>query len=217
MNWGRLRPPKGGAIARENLSPLGTVAQILHEGTCEITGMNFSKQLLTQATLLSMLASCTVTVPFTSELQQQYELGTPQISRLQFYLSDPVVLYRYAENGQAGANAGQLVIDYDRRLDEIILRPGTPGVVVGFKNGALLVSFEFGKGRFLIFGNQSESGVYRLMAEEWTEGHGKLSYSGDTYFAQPGSGKAHLEVQLRKLREQARTTRLVPGRRLEEL
>lgn len=178
--------------------------------------MNFPKQLLTQATLLCLLASCSVTVPYTTELQQQYELGTAQISRLQFYLSDPVVLYSYAEKGQAGANAGQLVVDYDRRLDEIILRPGTPGVVVGFDEGAIWVSFELGQGRFLVFGNRSGSGAYHLMAEEWTKGHGKLSYSGDTYFARPGSGKAHLEVQLRKLREQARTTRIVPGRTLEE-
>lgn len=128
----------------------------------------------------------------------------------------PGCSYRYAEKGQAGANRGQLVVDYDRRLDEIILRPGTPGVVVGFDEGAILVSFELGQGRFLVFGNRSGSGVYHLMVEEWTQRHGKLSYSGDTYFAQPGSGKAHLEVQLRKLREQARTTRIVPGRTLEE-
>ena len=80
--------------------------------------MNFPKQLLTQATLLSLLASCSMTVPYTSELQQPYELGTAQISRLQFYLSDPVVLYSCAEKSQASTNTGQLVVDDDQRLDE---------------------------------------------------------------------------------------------------
>lgn len=59
-----------------------------------------------------------MTVPYTAELQQQYELGTAHISRLQFYLSDPVVLYSYAEKSQAGTNTGQLVVDDDQRLDE---------------------------------------------------------------------------------------------------
>ena len=54
-----------------------------------------------------------------------------------------------------------------------------------------------------------------MTTNAWTKGHGKLSYSGDTYFAPPGSGKAHLEIQLRKLREQARTTRIVTGRTLK--
>lgn len=55
-----------------------------------------------------------------------------------------------------------------------------------------------------------------MTTNAWTKGHGKLSFSGDTYYAPPGSGKAHLEVQLRKLREQARTTRIVPGRTRKE-
>jgi hypothetical protein len=178
--------------------------------------MKFPKRILLQATLWGVLTSCTVTVPFTAELQQQYQLGSTQIARLQFYLSDPVVLYKLTEQGAARAQSGALVVAHDNHLEEIILRPGTPGVVVGQQQDLLLVSFELGDGKHLVFGNRSGSGKYHLMAEDWERGHGKVHYAHATYFAAPGSGKACLEVQLRKVREQAKSTHIVEGRRVEQ-
>lgn len=152
-----------------------------------------------------------MTVPYTVKMQSKYTLGVKQIEQLQFYLSDTVVLYKLTPAGSAQASEGKVVVHYDQHLEEIILRPGTPGVVVGVKQDMLLVSFEIGPDRFLIFGNRSGNGTYQLMAEEWSKGHGQLQYDGATYFTKPGAGKAHLEVQLRKLRTQAKETRIANG------
>lgn len=155
-----------------------------------------------------------MTVPYTVEMQTKYTLGVNQLEQLQFYLSDTVVLYKLTPAGSAKASEGKVVVQDDQHLEEIILRPGTPGVVVGVKQDMLLVSFEIGPDRFLIFGNRSGKGNYQLMAEEWSKGHGKLQYAGTTYFAKPGAGKAHLEVELRKLRTQAKETHIATGRKV---
>lgn len=177
--------------------------------------MKSPQTLLLQATLLFVLTSCTVTVPYTAELQRQYALGTAQLKRLQFYLSDPIVLYRISDDAQAHTRDGALFVKRDQLTEEVIIRPGTPGVVIGFQEDVLLVSFETGDDRYLVFGNRSGNGPYQLLAEEWTRGHGKLQYNGAVYFAKPGSGRAQLEVEMRKLRSMGKATRVVEGRRID--
>jgi hypothetical protein len=167
-----------------------------------------------QATLGVALTSCTVKVPYTSTVQTKYKLTDRDIQKIQFYLSDQIVLYRASNDGQASANNGELVVSSDRQKHEVILRKGTPGVVTQVMGDRLAVSFEYGDGKALVFGNNHFDSPYYLMAEEWERKHGKMEYGGDVYFAVPGSSAAHLVLRLKKLRQLEKKTRIATGRRL---
>jgi len=167
-----------------------------------------------QATLGACATSCTVKVPFTSTIQSKYKLTDRDIQKIQFYLSDQIVLYRASNDGQASANNGELLVQSDRQKHEVILRKGTPGVVTQVLGDRLVVSFEYGDGKSLVFGNNYFDSPYYLMAEEWERKHGRMEYAGDTYFALPGSGSAHLLLRLKKLRQLEKKTRIATGRRL---
>ena len=167
-----------------------------------------------QATIAILCSSCTTLVPYTSAVQTKYKLTDKDIYGIQFYLSDEVTLYRASDDGQASANNGGLIVHSDRQTEEVILRKGTPGIVEDVYADRLVVSFEIGQGKYLIFGNSDPGGPYYLMAEEWERRHGKLSYAGKTYFAKPGSGTAFLKMKLRKLRQLEKRTRIASGRRL---
>lgn len=167
-----------------------------------------------QATIGVCVTSCTVKVPYTSAVQTKYKLTDRDISKIQFYLSDQIVLYRASNDGQASANDGELIVHSDRQKHEVILRKGTPGVVTEVMGDRLVVSFEYGKGKALVFGNTHFEAPYYLMAEEWERKHGRLEYAGDVYYAAPGSGTAHLTLRLKKLRQLEKKTRIAKGRRL---
>lgn len=153
-------------------------------------------------------------VPYTSAIQEKYELSEQELKNIQFFVSDEIVLYKASDDGDASAMNGELLVRSDKQIDEVIIRKGTPGVVISAGTRKLLVSFEIGEGRFLIFGSNTEDGWYHLMAEEWTRRHGKLEYAGNTYFAAPGSGRAHLQLRMRKLRLLEKQSKIVQGRRL---
>lgn len=167
-----------------------------------------------QATIGVCFTSCTVKVPYTSTVQSKYKLTDRDIQKIQFYLSDQIVLYRASNDGQASASNGELLVRSDRQKHEVILRRGTPGVVTQVLGDRLVVSFEYGEGKSLVFGNIHFDSPYYLMAEKWERKHGEMEYAGDTYFAVPGSGSAHLLLRMKKLRQLEKKTRIATGRRL---
>lgn len=158
--------------------------------------------------------SCTVRVPYTSYIQEKYELSEQELKKLQFFISHEIVLYKASSDGDASALKGELLVRSDKQMEEVIIQKGTPGVVVQAGTRQLAVSFEIGKGRFLVFGSQTSDGWYYLMAEEWTRRHGKLEYAGNSYFAAPGSGRAHLQFKMRKLKLLEKRSKIVKGRKL---
>ena len=167
-----------------------------------------------QATITLCLTSCIVRVPYTTAIQDKYHLSVGEIKQIQFYLSHPIVLYSASDDGLASSKDGKLIVQSDRQLDEIVLRAGTPGVVEEVYRDRLVVSFEIGEGRKLVFGNRFDDSPYYLMAEEWERQHGKMEYAGRIYYAKPGSGAAYLEMKMKKLRQLEKKTRIANGRRL---
>jgi len=80
----------------------------------------------------------------------------------------------------------------------------------------MLVSFEKGDDHFLSFGvNPNMDGKYFLLASEWNNGIGKVTYVNRSYYSEPDSRYAHLLVDLRKLLKEERSVRVAKGRKVK--
>lgn len=143
--------------------------------------------------------------PFTSSLITGYQYDDEALSRIQFYLSDDIVLHRQLSQGESTIDQGRIIIRDGRRVEEIIFREGTPGVFL-FSPGdqKLAISFERGEDRYLMFGptsrringRNSSEGIYGLLAKEWERDHGIITYAGREYYTPNRSAYVTLLVDM---------------------
>lgn len=173
------------------------------------------KNLILAVMALSMLASCSPTLsPFTDRLENDLRWTEKDMKGIQFYLSDPVVLYREVQKGDVSVREGKIKIRDGRRVEEIVIEAGTPGVYLfSPKKDRLAVAFEGGDDRYLIFGpNKKFGNRYVLMAKDWKRNSGIISYDGKTYRTPSSSARAGLEVDLDKVDETSVKSRTAKGR-----
>lgn len=167
------------------------------------------------ATVLFCCTSCYQWVPYTSQVQEQYHLSVQDLKGIQFYLSHPIRLYKADAPGASITSGGNLVVQSGKQFEQITLKAGTKGVFLNGSSFQMAVSFELGEGKYLIFGSSTKEEAFKLQAKSWENKHGVLTYAGEDYFAEPGSGKAHLLIKMKKLREADKRQREVKGRTLK--
>lgn len=160
--------------------------------------------------------------PFSSSLLKEYEYDDQALQRIQFYLSDDIVLYRHLKQGQSTIDQGRISIRNGRQVEEIIFREGTPGIYV-FSPGKerFALSFERKADHYLIFGPVSQKtrrgypgnrGIFRLMAKEWSSDHGVITYGGKEYFTPASSAYVSLLVDIEEKSQVNRRVKEVGGR-----
>ena len=175
---------------------------------------------------LSILGSCSPQLaPFSSTLIRDYQFDDEALSRIQFYLSDDIVLHRQLRQGESTIDQGRISVRDGRRVEEIIFQEGTPGVFV-FSPGddKMAISFERGDDRYLIFGPTSRSrgnrngheGVYRLLAKEWKRDYGIITYDGKEYYTPNRSAYVTLLVDIDERVHVNRRIKEVDGRTVRD-
>lgn len=175
------------------------------------------KNIIIVSALILSLASCKNLVPYTDSMRQQYNWSESQVRKIQFYVSRDIVLQRELTGGSTEIVSGKIKTVNGRKVDQIIIRQGTPGVLTQIpREGKMLVSFEKGDDHFLSFGvNPNMDGKYFLLASEWNNGIGKVTYVNRSYYSEPDSRYAHLLVDLRKLLKEERSVRVAKGRKVK--
>jgi len=158
--------------------------------------------------------------PFSSALIENYQFDDSALSRIQFYLSDDIVLHRELRQGESIIDQGRISIRDGRRTEEIVFRKGTPGVFL-FSPGdnKLAISFERGEDRYLIFGPTSRSRrnrvgdeIYGLLAKEWKRDFGIVTYDGKEYYTPSRSAYVTLLVDIDEQVKVHRRVKEVGGR-----
>jgi hypothetical protein len=169
--------------------------------------------------LLLLLSSCGPTLsPFTQQLYEENRWNEQELQRIQFYLSDDVVLYRELADGRSQIVEGEIVVVNGRRRDQITFRRGTPGVFLfSPKANRFAVSFEEGgRNRYLMFGPSPKVGNrYVLLAGDWDRRRGQVTYAGQKWYVNANDGFATLMVDLRRLQNTNVNTRVARGRRVD--
>lgn len=168
--------------------------------------------------LLLLFTACSPSLsPFSQKLIKQNRWVEEDLKEIQFYLSSDIILFRDYTNGATRIESGEIKMIRGRKVEEIKIPKGTPGVAVFQPNSnRLAVSFEENNDRFLIFGpNPKRGNSYVLLASEWKNRRGKVKYDERQYFTTTESAFATLMVDLKKSKKVKVKSRSVKGRKVD--
>ena len=162
-----------------------------------------------------LLFSCGIKVPLTDQLKTEYDLTDKNMKKVQFYVSQTIILERSKTTGTQGtSDDGTLVANKSSEQDRVIIPSNTKGIFESYgPNGEAFIRFEVGVGNVLKFAirpNQT-TGKYYLVADWKQDKGGEISYGNQTYYATSASGNAYLMVVLKKLNKTRRKDRIVKG------
>ena len=178
--------------------------------------MHNSKLLIAAFFCIALFASCSSNLrPFTDNIYD--EIGTDrELKKVQFYLSSDIVLYRDFGGSRSKVENGKIRMVNGRKIEEIVFKKGTPGVFVfSPKRDRIAVSFEKGEGKYLMFGpNERVGGRFVLLAKEWKNRRGKVTYDNEIWNTTDESAYANLMVDLDKARRTTVSKKTVKGRKI---
>ncbi|MBP7822116.1 MAG: hypothetical protein KA010_04285 [Saprospiraceae bacterium] len=150
---------------------------------------------------ISLFSACSPQLsPFTENLYKSSSWSDEELSKIQFYLSDNIVLRRQITDGNSSIISGKIKIENGKEVEEVLIQKGTPGVFIKKKNDEVFaISFEKGD-KYLFFGpNPKRGGRYVLLATDWDKNKGKVSYNDKVFYTLDESAMASLLVDLRKI------------------
>jgi len=164
-----------------------------------------------------LLSSCGPRLsPLTQRLVDDQNWSESELKRIQFYLSEDLVLTRELRDGKSEIRNGQVKIIDGREVEQIVFKRNTPGVFVfSPKTQRMAVSFERNDDNFLVFGpNPNAGNRYVLLATDWNRRSGTVSYSGKKWRVNSADAYASLLIPLKRLRNRDVNGKVVGGRKL---
>lgn len=154
--------------------------------------------------------------PFTQRLYEEQNWGEEDLRRIQFYLSEDVVLQRELRSGNSQIRNGTVRVINGRDVEQVVFRRNTPGVFIfSPKTQRVAISFEDDNDNFLVFGPNPKNGDrYTLLASDWERDSGVINYAGREWRVSSADAFASLLIPLKRLREEDRRGRVVGGRKI---
>lgn len=176
-------------------------------------------RLLTALVLFTFLfSSCGPKLsPLTQRLVEDQNWTQDELKRIQFYLSEDLVLTREVRNGNSEIRNGQVKIVDGREVEQLVFKRNTPGVFVfSPKTQRMAVSFERNDENFLVFGPNPKAGNrYVIMAADWDRRNGSVTYAGKKWRVNSSDAYASLMIPLKRLRNSDVSGKVVGGRKLK--
>lgn len=151
---------------------------------------------------------------FTESLYEKQKWSSDDLQRIQFYVSEDIVLSRSVSDNDSKITEGKIVIVNGKRVQQIVIKERTPGVLVLMpKEDRFAISFEDDDNAYLMFGpNPKYHERFALLAQDWERERGKVHYKGQLYNVDNSSAFAALMVDLRREGQNEYETRRVQGR-----
>lgn len=156
--------------------------------------------------------------PFTESLYNKNQWQESELKRIQFYLSDDIVLRRELSGSKSEIVSGEIKMIDGRQVEEVVIPRLTPGVLQFMpKSDRFAISFEEGGNeRFLMFGPSPKvDGRYVLLASEWNRRTGIVTYEGKKWRVGNDGAYASLMVDLKKANRVSVDSRRATGRRVD--
>jgi hypothetical protein len=155
---------------------------------------------------------------FTDDLYQDQKWSQEDVQRIQFYLSEDIVLSRTLADDQSKIKEGKITIQNDSRVEQLVLKSGTPGTLVMMpKENRFGVSFENDDQAYLMFGpNPKVENHYCLLAQSWEQDYGEIHYKDNLYHVGAESADACLMIELKKTGNEEHVSQTVSGRKLKK-
>lgn len=168
-------------------------------------------QFLFASILMMSLVSCGPTLrPLTKSMYRDYGLDGKAMKKIQFYLSEDVVLYRKSTSGKSQIENGRVRMIKGQQVEEVKFPKGTPGVFMFSPDGdKIAISFDSSDENVLLFGpNPKLQNRYVILAKDWKSDQGIVEYGGERFKIRGADALAGLLLDARKLNstEVKRTT-----------
>ncbi len=179
--------------------------------------MNTIKSLFIAATLLTLGACGPTLTPFTEHLYEQNRWTQEDLKRIQFYVSNDIVLRRDFASTDSRIEGGTIRIIGGKQVEEVVIKSGTPGVFLfSPKTERFAISFEEGGDeRYLMFGpNPRVNGRFALLASDWDRREGTVTYEGRRFKVDTDSAYSSLMVDLKRSNSIAKKSRTASGRKV---
>ncbi len=179
---------------------------------------NIKSFLLLLSVALS-LGACKQKIAYTGDVLKRYNLTESEIDKLQYYLTNDVIIYNASTEGSNTSLVdGEIVINEEQSTDKIIFRSGTKGILEkSISLDKIAIRFENGEGKTLIFGSSSAKGRYSLQAEDWNpNGQGQITYGGEKYLTSKYSKNAYIAIKLKRNSDKSNSQRVVKGKKLKK-
>ncbi len=171
--------------------------------------------------LVIVLGNCSVQVPMTTQLISRYGLTESEMTKIQYYLSEEVVLAREVTTVSEKdiSESHSLRSEEGKMIEEIVFRAGLPGIAKSANNKSIQIQFEqIGTIEFTTrpvqFGNSfrpdaTETKFY-INIPKYSSENGEffgINYQGNNYQVSATSWKSYLIVEeenLKKIEKQRR-------------
>jgi len=162
-----------------------------------------------------LLVSCTPRYTyFTESLYEKQNWTQEDVKRIQFYVSEDIVLTRAISDDKTKITEGKIRIINGKKVQQIIIRERTPGVLVMMpEEDRFAISFEEDDDAYLMFGpNPKYYERFALLAKDWERDRGQVHYKGQLYDVDNSSAFSALMVDLKREGESQYVTKRVQGR-----
>jgi len=166
---------------------------------------------------LITLSSCGKNLKyFTEDLYDEYRWSDDELKSIQFYVSQDIILYRGQNDDGTRIRDGKILVESDRKVEEVVIKKGTPGIFVQSpKENRFAISFANGRDEFLMFGPNSKArGRFVLLAKDWDRRSGEISYGGKTWRTSSDSAYAALMVDIKRAGKTKYRSEKADGRRV---
>lgn len=166
--------------------------------------------------IIGILSSCATKKPFSTDVMKRYNVSEADLTKMQFYTSDDIILKRAEAHGTGKKTEdGVLTISKGKDIEEIFIKKNTPCLIQKIANRNQFM-MNFGDGnKYLVFGTMGQSsGYYTFQASEYVSGRGKVNYGNTYYFANPSSKYVHLNFKMKSLRDVNIKRRSVKGKKI---
>ncbi len=181
------------------------------------------KYLVLLSLCISILSSCGVKVPYTTQVRDEFALDNEEkMGKVQFFISHTIILNQEIRSDNSNTtDNGTLVINSSSESESIIIPAGTRCIFDSFgSKDEIKVRFENGENKVLSFVSKSESSLskrYFFDADWNAQGGPKIKYGEDQYKVDLTRGSAraaYLLVVRKKLQKTKRKERVVKGMKI---
>lgn len=155
--------------------------------------------------------------PFTDNLYENTYWEDSDLKKIQFYLSEDIVLYRELRGSRSEIQQGEIIIEDGAQIQKVVIPSGTPGVYLFSPDEQrFAISFEDDNDKYLMFGpNPKLDGRYTLLASEWEKNRGKVTYGGQKFWADRKSALSTLLVDVKRFGKYEQEKKVIKGRRVD--
>lgn len=168
------------------------------------------------AFIVATLASCAPTLKYyTKDIHDDNRWSDSELRKIQFYLSNDIILWRDISRGESVITNGKIKIVDGREVEEVIIKKGTKGAFLfsPTKNHYAVGFDASDDNKYLVFGpSEKVNGRYVLLAKDWDRRYGSVTYGDKVYKTTNESAFAYLMVDLDKKNNTKVSTNKASGR-----